>query len=205
MEPRVGNFAVLKRILASLQLAAGLSLFFWIATPPPSKITSGAFEHKAQRQGENEAGAHQYPSEWAWLQRTFPHYAADPLAHVQALQQSQAMRHLAKAATVAPKWKFAGPANIGGRVSALAFNPQDSRIVYAGAATGGVFKSTDRGVSWQPIFDDQAVLPIGDIAVDPANPNVLYTGTGEANGGHNNFPGAGVFKSTDAGATWKLI
>jgi len=114
------------------------------------------------------------------------------------------MRHLAKASTFAPKWKLAGPTNIGGRISALAFNPKDTRIIYAGAATGGVFKSSDRGATWQPIFDEQAVLPIGDIAVDPINPNVIYVGTGEANGGHNNFAGAGIFKSTDAGVTWNL-
>ena len=146
-----------------------------------------------------------YPSEWAWLQRTFPYFDADPTAALQALQQAQQMRQLAKKTTLAPAWKFAGPTNVGGRISALAFNPKDSKIVYAGAATGGVFKSTDRGVSWQPIFDEQAVLPIGDIAVDPNNPNNLYVGTGEANGGHNNFSGAGVFKSTDAGATWKHL
>ncbi|MGH7452345.1 MAG: VPS10 domain-containing protein, partial [bacterium] len=58
--------------------------------------------------------------------------------------------------------------------------------------------------TWNPIFDEQAVLPIGDIVIVPTNPNILYVGTGEANGGHNNFPGAGVFKSTDAGATWQL-
>lgn len=146
-----------------------------------------------------------YPSKWAWLQRTYPYFDFDPAAPLQALQQAQQMRQLAKKSTLAPVWKFAGPVNVGGRVVALAFNPKDSKIVYAGAATGGVFKSTDRGVSWQPIFDEQAVLPIGDIAVDPSNPNNLYVGTGEANGGHNNFSGAGVFKSTDAGATWKHL
>jgi photosystem II stability/assembly factor-like uncharacterized protein len=74
--------------------------------------------------------------------------------------------------------------------------------VYAGAATGGVFKSTDLGNTWFPVFDEQAVLPVGDIAVDPTDGNILYVGTGEANGGHNNFAGAGVYKTTDGGFTW---
>jgi photosystem II stability/assembly factor-like uncharacterized protein len=192
-----------KSIWGLLCSAVLVGLAYWIFQPSP--ITTVRFFPTADNfQEEKKSEAKRYPSEWAWLQRTFPHFNTDPTAHIQALQQAQAMRHLAKASAVVPKWKLAGPTNIGGRVSALAFNPKDSRIVYAGAATGGVFKSIDRGVTWQPIFDEQAVLPIGDIAVDPNNPNVIYVGTGEANGGHNNFPGAGVFKSTDAGATWKL-
>lgn len=115
------------------------------------------------------------------------------------------MRALAKASTNEAEWEFAGPTNIGGRVIDIEFNPQDSKIVYAGAATGGVFKAIDRGVTWSPIFDDQAVLTIGDIALAPNQPETIYVGTGEANGGHNNFPGGGVYKSTDAGASWKLI
>jgi len=192
--------------IGALLLASFLSAFFFrFADSTQPRIKAGASDNPFQIQKKDEAGTKQYPSEWAWLQRTFPYFTADPTAHVQALQQAQNIRRLAKATTFAPKWKLAGPTNIGGRVSALAFNPKDSKIVYAGAATGGVFKSTDRGVTWQPIFDEQAVLPIGDIAVDPNNPNFLYVGTGEANGGHNNFPGAGVFKSTDAGATWKPV
>ncbi|MEZ4689015.1 MAG: hypothetical protein R3A12_02090 [Ignavibacteria bacterium] len=75
-------------------------------------------------------------------------------------------------------------------------------IIYAGASTGGVFKSTDGGLSFFSVFDDLAVLPIGDIAVDPVNSNIVYAGTGEANGGHNNFAGAGIYKSTNGGQTW---
>ena len=61
------------------------------------------------------------------------------------------------------------------------------------------------GNSWLPIFDSLAVLTVGDIAIDPQNPDVVYVGTGEANGGHNNFPGGGVFKSTNAGLTWQFL
>jgi photosystem II stability/assembly factor-like uncharacterized protein len=192
------QYSAPSKTLALFLLSVFIGLSYWMSTnslPPGNQSPS---------YNSKETNVKRYPSEWAWLQRTFPYFTADPTAHLQALQQAQAMRHLAKAATSAPKWKLAGPTNIGGRVSALAFNPKDSRIVYAGAATGGVFKSSDRGLTWQPIFDEQAVLPIGDIAVDPNNPNVIYVGTGEANGGHNNFAGAGIFKSTDAGATWKL-
>ncbi|MGH7492581.1 MAG: T9SS type A sorting domain-containing protein [bacterium] len=159
---------------------------------------------KVERNGD-EKGPDPYPSDWAWQQRTFPHGTADKTAHIQALQQAQSMRRLAKSSHLNTVWNFAGPENIGGRISDIEFNPQDASVVYAGAATGGVFKSTDGGVTWSPVFDDQAVLPIGDLAVDPNDPDIVYAGTGEANGGHNNFPGGGVFKSTDAGASWQYI
>jgi photosystem II stability/assembly factor-like uncharacterized protein len=148
-----------------------------------------------------------YPSEREFIQRTYPHYQYDPYAYVEAIKETHVMRdalrkkYLAKGKK-ADLWEFAGPINIGGRVVDIEFNPLSPNIVYAAAATGGVFKSTDTGETWFPVFDDQSMLSIGDIAVDPVNPDIIYVGTGEANGGHNNFPGAGLFKSTNAGHTW---
>jgi photosystem II stability/assembly factor-like uncharacterized protein len=149
---------------------------------------------------------HTYPYEWAWVQKTYPHYNADPDVYIKAIEHVKEMKsQLDKNTLSNVQWEFAGPINIGGRIVDIEFNPQDPSMVYAGSATGGVFKSTDMGVTWFPVFDDQSVLPIGDIAVDPVNPNVIYVGTGEANGGHNNFAGGGVFKSTDAGNTWQFL
>jgi len=192
MQRSMPRFTLAKRVLG-LFIMTAVFIFIYLV---PNHTTY---------QKEKKSATKKYPSEHAWLQRTFPYFDADPTAHLVALRQAQTLRHLAKSATAAPKWKFAGPTNIGGRVSALAFNSKDSRVVYAGAATGGIFKSLDRGATWQPIFDEQAVLPIGDLAVDPNNPNLIYAGTGEANGGHNNFFGGGVYKSTDAGATWQFL
>jgi photosystem II stability/assembly factor-like uncharacterized protein len=153
-------------------------------------------------------GPDQRPSDWAWLQRTFPYWKADPVAYRKEIQKAQQMRKTSSQSTSQVELtllEFAGPTNIGGRISDIEFNPQDPSIVYAGAATGGVFKSLDMGNSWFPIFDEQANLTIGDIAVDPVNSNTVYVGTGEANGGHNNFPGGGVYKSLDGGATWQFM
>lgn len=145
-----------------------------------------------------------YPNEWMLLQRLYPYGTADRSAYLEAVAEARQQRkRLLKTTHAVPAWEFVGPANIGGRISALAISPLNPDIVFAGAATGGVFKSTDGGKSWVPVFDDQAVLPIGDVAIDPNNPDVVYAGTGEANGGHNNFPGAGLFKSTDGGLTWQ--
>jgi len=167
-------------------------------------------KYKKPRKSENFR-----PSDWGWLQRVFPHGSADKTAHIEAIHQAQQMRAMATLQTETAdvtfnqlknvQWEFAGPENIGGRISDIEYNPQNPAIVYAGAATGGVFKSLDGGWTWQPIFDDQAVLSAGDIAVDPQNPDIVYVGTGEANGGHNNFPGGGVFKTTDGGVNWELI
>jgi len=149
-------------------------------------------------------GPDQRPSEWAWMQRTFPFWQADWDSYRKEMSRAQQMRTEAANLRL-EQIEFAGPTNIQGRVSDIEFNPQNPSIVYAGAATGGVFKSTDIGNTWTPIFDDQANLTIGDIAVDPVNPDVIYVGTGEANGGHNNFAGGGLYKSTDAGSTWQFI
>lgn len=147
-----------------------------------------------------------YPSDWAWIQRTFPFYKADLSVYSEAInERNKILSETENDKSTQTTWEFAGPINIGGRISDIEFNPLNPEIVYSGAATGGVFKSTDTGVSWFPVFDKQAILPIGDIAVDPVNPDIIYVGTGEANGGHNNFPGAGVFKSTDAGNTWENV
>ncbi len=160
-------------------------------------------------------GQNKLPSDWAWMQRTFPHWQADKTAHLDALRTAQQMRAEAKSSNILLKqshginndveWEFAGPANIGGRVVDIEFDPKNPATVYAAAATGGVFKSMDTGKTWLPIFDEQTVLTIGDIGVDPVNPQIVYVGTGEANGGHNNFPGGGVYKSTNGGQSWQLM
>lgn len=144
------------------------------------------------------------PAEWGWMQRTFPHFNADLDAYRLAFMQTEALRAVAKSSTFGD-WDLVGPTNVGGRVVDIEFDPLSPSTIYAAAATGGVFKSTDSGENWTPIFDDQPVLSIGDIAVDPVNPNVVFVGTGEANGGHNNFAGSGVYKSIDGGAHWDFV
>ncbi|MBK8550777.1 MAG: T9SS type A sorting domain-containing protein [Ignavibacteria bacterium] len=151
-----------------------------------------------------ETGEKRYPNDIEYIKRTFPFGTADPDAHLEALKKGQLMKEVSEADNSIPTWEFAGPVNIGGRASDIEYDPNNTDIIYAGAATGGVFKSTDGGITYFSVFDDLAVLPIGDIAVDPVNSNIVYVGTGEANGGHNNFAGGGVYKSTNGGANWQL-
>ncbi len=95
-------------------------------------------------------------------------------------------------------WRLIGPFR-GGRVTAVAGIAGDSKTYYMGTPGGGIWKTTDAGATWRPIFDDAHVASIGDLVVAPSNPNILYAATGEQS------PGNGVWKSTDAGATWKNI
>src|SRR5262245_47595571 len=99
---------------------------------------------------------------------------------------------------VALKYRLVGPF-AGGRMSRACGVPGDPLTYYAAAASGGVWKSTDGGLSWKPIFDDQPTGSIGSIAVAPSDPSVVYVGTGEANIRGNVAPGAGICTSTDAG------
>ena len=73
-------------------------------------------------------------------------------------------------------WTAEGPGNIGGRFNALAKSPTDNNIIYAGAANGGIFKTTDGGANWNPIFDDNAYLAVGEIELDPNDENTIYVG-----------------------------
>jgi photosystem II stability/assembly factor-like uncharacterized protein len=102
------------------------------------------------------------------------------------------------------KYRLVGPA-AGGRVCRVCGVPGDPLTYYAAAAGGGVWKSTDGGLSFAPVFDDQPVSSIGSVAVAPSDPNVVYVGSGEANIRGNVAAGNGIYKSTDAGKTWKHV
>ncbi len=102
------------------------------------------------------------------------------------------------------KYRSIGPA-AGGRVSRVAGVPGDPTIYYAATASGGVWKSTDAGATWKPVFDDQPVSSMGSIAVAPSDPNVVYVGSGEANIRGNVAAGNGIYKSMDAGKTWTHV
>ena len=98
------------------------------------------------------------------------------------------------------RWRFVGPE--GNRVSAVVGVPGDPLVYYAGSASGGIAKTTDGGVHWQQIFDDQSAQSIGALAVAPSDPNVVWAGTGEAWIRSHISLGDGIYKSTDAGKTW---
>ena len=101
-------------------------------------------------------------------------------------------------------WRPIGPLR-GGRGRAVAGVPTEPNIFYIGNDDGGVWKSTDYGNSWQPIFDQEPTSSIGAIAVSASDPNIIYVGTGEGNIRPDQATGMGMYKSTDAGKTWNFM
>src|SRR3981081_176166 len=104
----------------------------------------------------------------------------------------------------AMQWRCIGP-HRGGRVLAVSGVRGEPNTFYFGAVAGGVWKTTDAGHTWKPIFDNQPVASIGALAVSTSDPNVIYVGTGEADMRSDISYGAGMYKSTDAGKSWSYI
>jgi len=98
-----------------------------------------------------------------------------------------------------------GPALTSGRIIDIAVHPTDRYTWYVAVASGGVFKTTNAGTTWTPIFDDQGSYSIGCVAIDPRNPLVVWVGTGENNSQRSVGYGDGVYKSTDGGVSWENV
>ena len=100
-------------------------------------------------------------------------------------------------------WRCVGPANMGGRITAISVVESDPTTFYVATASGGLLKTTNNGISFTHLFDHEATVSIGDVAVTPSDPNIVWVGTGENNPRNSVSYGDGVYKSTDAGKTWK--
>lgn len=98
-----------------------------------------------------------------------------------------------------------GPAGMSGRITSVDAVVANPNIIYIGAASGGVWKTENSGHSWAPIFDDQPIQNIGSLAIQQSNPNIVWVGTGEGNPRNSLNLGAGIYKSLDAGKTWKKM
>ena len=98
-----------------------------------------------------------------------------------------------------------GPAGMSGRITAIDAVVANPNIIYVGAASGGVWKTENSGQTWNPVFDEQPLQNIGSIAVQQSNPNIVWIGTGEGNPRNSLNLGGGIFKSMDAGKTWKRM
>ena len=147
----------------------------------------------------------EHPNDWFFAQRAFPQKEINHDAYKHAVRHTRVLQKQSGISNY--PWTFAGPTNIGGRLTDVEMPAGSFETIYAGAASGGVFKSVNGGQSWIPIFDQEASLSIGDIAIDPHDPRVIYVGTGEVNagGGSMTYPGTGIYKSVNGGETWTNI
>ena len=109
------------------------------------------------------------------------------------------------ARSISTSWTSLGPGNIGGRTRALVIDPGNPAVIYSGGVGGGVWKTSDGGAHWAPLADTMANLALASLAMDPANSQVLYAGTGEGMGNLDAIRGAGVFKTSDGGASWSRL
>ncbi len=178
--------------------------FLFRSAQPPTAQPAGA-----QPQETEKPTGGLWPQEDFFAARDFPDFVPDVEVYAAALAEAQAEGALARPrggfAGFSAPWTLQGPGNVGARVNTIKTHPTNPNIIYIGYSEGGVWKTTDGGQNWKPIFDNQAMLSIGDIELDPQNPNTVYVGTGDLNISGYPFIGNGLWKSTDAGLTWKYI
>lgn len=103
------------------------------------------------------------------------------------------------------KWRSIGPATFGGRIADIAVNPENYNEYYLAVASGGIFKTTNGGVTFSPIFENQGAYSIGCLAIDPRNPKTIWVGSGENNNQRSVGYGDGVYRSDDGGRTWRNV
>jgi photosystem II stability/assembly factor-like uncharacterized protein len=144
------------------------------------------------------------PNDWFLAQRAWPEHDVPAGAHANALAQARAMAEAPLRSSAAAQWLASGPTNVGGRITAVAVDPANTSRVWIGGADGGVFRSTDGGLSWTPLLDEFGGLSIGALAHHPAQAGVLLAGTGEANGSGDSYDGLGILLTTDSGDTWSV-
>jgi photosystem II stability/assembly factor-like uncharacterized protein len=153
--------------------------------------------------------------EWFFQQRAFPFGAIPAGALDRARTQLAALRLSFSAARVPPiagtRWQAIGPRAIPtsgtsiGRISTVAVHPTNANLLYVGGAQGGVWRTTDGGISWTPLTDKECSLAMGSIALDPVNPAIVYAATGEQHFSGDSYYGCGVLRSTDGGNTWTRL
>ncbi|GAB5401313.1 MAG: exo-alpha-sialidase [Aureisphaera sp.] len=148
-----------------------------------------------------EVEAKKAPHDYMFMQRAYPTGEINTAAFAEALAWRKQNQNRSQAGI----WEFTGPINIGGRITDIEIPIDQAQTYYVGAASGGIFKTTDAGATWNPIFDNEGALSIGDMEISKSDTDVIWVGTGEVNagGGSLAYDGNGMFKSTDGGLTWE--
>jgi photosystem II stability/assembly factor-like uncharacterized protein len=217
-----GKMALMRREQSVLRATYAALILLLFAPHVKAQETQNPAQAPSNfERGEDESSIVRRREDWFYKQRAYPHEKIPTGAHLRAMQQLDLQLEAEGAhpmvrpmAAPAPAWSFLGPRpistpysfpTVSGRVAAIAIDPTNTDVIYAGAAQGGVWKTTNAGAKWTELTDTQASLAVGSIAIDPANHLTIYVGTGEENFSGDSYYGAGILKSTNGGATWTHI
>jgi len=160
-------------------------------------ITIGIFQNdKSSENNKIPTG----PGEWMSAQRMYPYDEIKQDVYLTEMKKAS-QKYADRDGTI--EWEFVGPINIGGRITDIEMPAGQSQTMYVGGASGGILKTENMGFSWEQKFNGVPTVSIGDMAIDPQNPDILYAGTGEANASSYSFLGSGIYKSTNGGDSWQ--
>jgi len=157
---------------------------------------------QTSEENSSRKNSEETPHDFMFMQRAFPSGEIRTDAYAEASQwRKEALARRSSGLL----WEFVGPTNIGGRITDIEIPVDQAQTYYVGAASGGVFKTENAGSTWTPIFDEQAMLSIGDIEISKNNTDLVWVGTGEVNagGGSLAYDGDGIYKSEDGGLSWE--
>ncbi len=188
----------------AVAVTAGLILCALLAavvrTPQPSLAPR-------LRAGAEDGFPGKKPNDWFHLQRAYPGSEIPMHRYEAALEQhwerAAASRREGERGAVA--WEPAGPTNIMGRVTCITAHSSNPNRIFIGAAAGGVFRTTNAGVTWEAVTDRYGIFSMGDLATDPQNPDVVYAGTGEPNSSGDSYSGTGLWRTVNGGETWEYL
>jgi len=144
--------------------------------------------------------SHTNPGEEYLLSSQYPAFGEGLEEYKKGVQKE--LKLLKKTRAISTPWQNEGPFNIGGRINCIAVDPLVNTTYLIGTADGGIFKTTDDGINWTPIFDNATSLSVSSIVYDPSNSNILYAGTGDQVLGGYSHMGNGIYKSTNGGIAW---
>lgn len=175
----------------------------------PAPVAKTVRKINAQAHGESKPDQPDEAMRWRYRQRA----GADGTIPREALMRAKSDRDKMVARRAATEgaaepltdWEWMGPGNIGGRTRSILINPENPSVMYAGAVGGGVWKSINAGVSWAPLNDFLTAISVASMAMDPNDPDTIYVGTGEGFFNGDAIVGAGIFRSTDGGATFEQL
>lgn len=186
--------------------AAVLGFLYFLLKNVQTTHQQPAPEEKSAETGDS---SRMRPEEWFFTVREWPDLQADLSTYMQALDQARTQEKIAEnrgpGNGFSAPWTVEGPGNIGARINCIAVHPTKPNTILIGYANGGVWKTTNGGLSWRPVFDNHNFLAVSALAFDPSNPNVVYAGTGDHNISILPMLGDGVWRSADEGESWQAI